>query len=415
MRIFYENLVSSIENTYDGQNTMENVLFLEDIIKEPKKDLYAQYKAISNKNIAYEYGNISINGTIKCKNHLYFINYYKSTYTNFIELLNTEDNVVEVKIENSNVSSGDPYKISIQLNYTKIEELEYSDVYTLYNRKQIQLNSTVLGTTIILTQPLHLNSGEYISYVIRTIFITNEIAMHKYLASFDKVNNAIIFNRQYKNNEIYILAQSCGTILRANTINELYKVNASTFVQFDEDNNSLTIPTEQIFKSGSSLKYILNQTIIINPSLLNIGYNLLGIYLDDMDVLKYDPILYNSNYSTLLSQINNYQLDTLRKSRNYYGFIIGLNNITKFIPTDIFLYNVGAGGDGGGGSANKIALDCTNVTELEINYVAGTQVPIIAIFDYDGNEIVPENNHYNLNDTITITFGEVFTGQVAII
>jgi len=234
--------------------------------------------------------------------------------------------------------------------------------------------------------------------------------MHRYLASFDKVNNSLIFDQQYKNNEIYVLAQSIGTILRANTINELYKVNANSFVQFDENSNSLTIPTEQVFKSGGSLKYILNQTIIINPAILNIGYNLLGIYLDDVDILTYDPILYDSSYSGLLSKINNYQLDTLRKSRNYYGFIIGLNNITSFLPTDLFLYNVGAGGGGGSGSVNKIVVDCTNTTELEINYVAGTQVPVITIFNYNGDQVVPENIHYNMNDTITITFGESFTG-----
>ena len=415
MRIFYENLATSIENVYDAQTTVENVLFLEDIVKNPKKDLYIQYKNKTNESIPYTLSNIVINGVIKCKNHLYFINYYKSTYNDYAELLNTSDNKILIKVENSNISSGDPYKISIQLNSTKIEELEYTDTYTLYNRKQVQLDSVKLGTTIVLTQPLHLNSGDYTEYTIRTIYVTTELAMHRYLASFDKVNNSLIFDQQYKNNEIYVLAQSIGTILRANTINELYKVNANSFVQFDENSNSLTIPTEQVFKSGGSLKYILNQTIIINPAILNIGYNLLGIYLDDVDILTYDPILYDSSYSGLLSKINNYQLDTLRKSRNYYGFIIGLNNITSFLPTDLFLYNVGAGGGGGSGSVNKIVVDCTNTTELEINYVAGTQVPVITIFNYNGDQVVPENIHYNMNDTITITFGESFTGQVGII
>ena len=49
----------------------------------------------------------------------------------------------------------------------------------------------------------------------------------------------------------------------------------------------------------------------------------------------YDSILSNTSYSVLLDQINNYYLDTLRKEISYYGFIIGINNITKFTPLDI--------------------------------------------------------------------------------
>jgi len=113
MRIFYENLATSIENVYDAQTTVENVLFLEDIVKNPKKDLYIQYKNKTNESIPYTLSNIVINGVIKCKNHLYFINYYKSTYNDYAELLNTSDNKILIKVENSNISSGDPYKISI--------------------------------------------------------------------------------------------------------------------------------------------------------------------------------------------------------------------------------------------------------------------------------------------------------------
>jgi len=197
--------------------------------------------------------------------------------------------------------------------------------------------------------------------------------------------------------------------LRSSTINELYRVNAGSFVQFDESTNTFIIPREQLFKSGASLKYILNQNVTISTSAINSGYNLIGIYLDNNDNLTYDSIIHDVSYSTLLSRINNYQLDTLRKTRNYYGFVIGLNNIVKFIPTDIFLYNVGAGG-GEGGGINKIMFDTTDVLELEINYVAGTQTPIVTVFDRDGNLIVPELVHYNLQDTITITFGEIFNG-----
>jgi hypothetical protein len=45
--------------------------------------------------------------------------------------------------------------------------------------------------------------------------------------------------------------------------------------------------------------------------------------------------MYNVNYAELMENINNHQLDTLRKNRTYYGFIVGYNNINKFTPTDI--------------------------------------------------------------------------------
>ena len=42
-------------------------------------------------------------------------------------------------------------------------------------------------------------------------------------------------------------------------------------------------------------------------------------------------------------------------------------------------------------------------------------IPSIIIYDDNGNQIVPENIHYNMLDTVTITFGEYLTGRVMII
>jgi len=74
------------------------------------------------------------------------------------------------------------------------------------------------------------------------------------------------------------------------------------------------------------------------------------------------------------------------------------------------MYGIGSGGGGAGGGVEKIVQDFTSLEELTITYVAGTQVPTVVVFDQDGNEIVPENIHYNLNNEIKITFGELTSG-----
>jgi hypothetical protein len=151
MRIFYENLVTPIENVYDSQNTLENILFIEDILKDISKDTYIQYKTKLENNINHSNSNITINGTIKCKNHLYFINNYKSTFFDYIDLLNSQENLIKVSVMNSNISLGDPYVITIHVNDVLVETLEYDDTYSLYNRKDINIHSTKLGVYITVT------------------------------------------------------------------------------------------------------------------------------------------------------------------------------------------------------------------------------------------------------------------------
>ena len=177
--------------------------------------------------------------------------------------------------------------------------------------------------------------NEYVEYDVYSIYVTEEPAVHKYLCSFDKINNALVFNSKYANDEISILLKSYGSILRSSTINDLYTVNAQSFVQYDENSSKLIITDPKLYKDGSKLKYINSQSVIIDPAQLNIGYSLLGIYIDDNDNLLYDSILNETNYSLLVDKISNYSLDNIRKERQYYGFIIGVNNITTFTPTDI--------------------------------------------------------------------------------
>jgi hypothetical protein len=141
-------------------------------------------------------------------------------------------------------------------------------------------------------------------------------------------------------------------------------------VLFDSATNKLIIPTDQVLKMDKTIKFIKNQEILIDPSNLAAGYNLIGIYINTNDILTYDVIKNNSSYSTLISNINNFQLDNLKSSRSYFGFIIGLNNISTFIPTDTWLYSEGVGG--GSSGAAKIAVDFTNAESLEILYVSGT-------------------------------------------
>lgn len=159
--------------------------------------------------------------------------------------------------------------------------------------------------------------------------------MHKYLCVFDQINNALIFDRKYNDNEISILLQTKGSILRSSTINELYRISNSSFVQFDESANKLILPREKLYKSGSTIKYIKTQSVIIDVNNLNAGYNLIGVYLDNDDILTYEVITYDQSYSTLLSNLKNFQLDVVKKNRDYIGFLIGLNNISKFITTDL--------------------------------------------------------------------------------
>jgi hypothetical protein len=208
-----------------------------------------------------------------------------------------------------------------------------------------------------------------------------------------------------------VLVQSTGSVLRSTTINELFRLNANTFIQFDENTNRLIIPIEKVFKEGTKLRYIKSQYVTIDPHQLSIGFTLLGIYLDDMGNLSFDDILNNTNYANLMTTINNYTLDTLRKSRQYYGFIIGKNNINSFVPYSLHMYSLGAGsGSGSGGGVEKISQQFTSVDDIEINYSAGTQVPTVILFDNDGDQMIPENIHYNYNNKITITLGEITSG-----
>lgn len=414
MRVFYENLIESVENYYYNKSTFENVLHLEDIIKNTSTEIYVQYKYKSGTDISYTSSNIEIQGIVKCRNHLFFINNYKSLYNNFTALDNNTENKIKIKIINVDISGNDPYKIAIYNNNILIEEIEYDDEYKLYNNKSVQLYSDTLGSYINITQPLYLDVDEYVEYDVYTIYVTEEPAVHKYLCTFDKINNAIVFDNKYHNEEINILLKTYGSILRSSTINDLYRVNAQSFVQYDESTSKLTITEPKLYKDGSKLKYINAQNVIIDPAQLNVGYSLLGIYIDDNDNLLYDTILNETNYSLLVDKVSNYSLDNIRKERTYYGFIIGINNITSFVPTDLQLYNTGAGGGGGGSSSvEKITEDFTNVEELVITYE--NNIPSIIIYDDNGNQIVPENIHYNMLDTITITFGEYLTGRVMII
>jgi hypothetical protein len=181
---------------------------------------------------------------------------------------------------------------------------------------------------------LHLTNGEFIEYSVNTISVTEEPATHKFLATFDKNNNCLIFDRKYNNNELNLILKSSGSLLRASTINELFKVNQKSMILYDTATNKLIIPTDQILKVDKTIKFIKNQELIIDPNVLGAGYNLIGVYINSNDILTFDVIKNNTSYSTLISNINNFQLDTVKAGRTYFGFIIGLNNISTFIPTD---------------------------------------------------------------------------------
>lgn len=151
MRVFYENLIESVENYYYNKSTFENVLHLEDIIKNTSTEIYVQYKYKSGTDISYTSSNIEIQGIVKCRNHLFFINNYKSLYNNFTALDNNTENKIKIKIINVDISGNDPYKIAIYNNNILIEEIEYDDEYKLYNNKSVQLYSDTLGSYINIT------------------------------------------------------------------------------------------------------------------------------------------------------------------------------------------------------------------------------------------------------------------------
>jgi hypothetical protein len=150
MRVHYEKLINPIEQTYTDKSTVENVMFMEDIIQTTNRDIYVQYKKQKQADISYELSAISIDGVIKCKNHPYFINYHQSSYYVYEALDNLVINTVMVKIVNSDLNKGD-YTFQIYLNNNMIEEHKYTDQYSLYNRKYIKKYSPKLGTNITIT------------------------------------------------------------------------------------------------------------------------------------------------------------------------------------------------------------------------------------------------------------------------
>jgi len=150
MRVYYEKLINPIEQTYENKSTVENVLFLEDIVKDISKDIYVQYKSVDSNTINYEYGNLEIEGVIKTKNHIYFMNWHKGTYYNYGTFDNLKENTIKVMVANSNLTNGD-YAINVYVNDVLVEEHTFTDLYSLYNRKFITIDSVILGTQLTIT------------------------------------------------------------------------------------------------------------------------------------------------------------------------------------------------------------------------------------------------------------------------
>jgi hypothetical protein len=414
MRIFYEKLAESVENYYDNKSTIENVLYLEDIIDNISRDIYVQYKNRREVVLSYQSSSIDIDGVIKCRNNLYFINYYRDKYSDFIVLENGAETKIKVKVINSNISGAGVYTIGIYVNDELLEQLQYTDKYKLNNNKIVQLYSTILGAYLNITWPLYLNANDYVEYTVYTIYVTEELALHKYLCVFDRVNNALIMNTKYSNNEISILLRSKGSLLRASTINDLYRLNTQSYFQYDVASSKIIITEPKLYKDGAKLKYIKTQYKIIEPSMLSIGYSLLGVYIDDDNNIQYDQILQDTSYSLLSERVNNYTLDNIRKERQYYGFILGVNNITEYKPLDMWLYDTASSsGTGGSSGVTKLTQDFTSEESLTIQFENG--VPMIVVYDEDGNQIVPQETHYNMLDEITINFGESISGKVIVI
>jgi hypothetical protein len=108
MRVFYENLVNPVENFYSGVSTTENIIYLEDIIKTTTTDIYVQNKTKTASSINYNQSSIDINGIIKVRNHLYFINNYRNTYNNYLPFETNRDNVIKVIVTGVEVDNDNP-------------------------------------------------------------------------------------------------------------------------------------------------------------------------------------------------------------------------------------------------------------------------------------------------------------------
>ena len=147
MKIYYEKLITPVEQSYENNSTVENLIFLEDIIKKVSKDIYVQFKTLDSKQMNYLESNIILHGIIKTSNHSFFLN--DSNSNNFITLSSLVDNFITIKIINSNLNLG-TYKIHILLNDVFIEEHLITDLYSLYNRKFIKINSIKLGTSFTI-------------------------------------------------------------------------------------------------------------------------------------------------------------------------------------------------------------------------------------------------------------------------
>jgi hypothetical protein len=81
------------------------------------------------------------------------------------------------------------------------------------------------------------------------------------------------------------------------------------------------------------------------------------------------------------------------------------------------LYNIGtgSGGESGGGGATKLSQDFKDLDSLTIQYGAGSEVPLVEIYDEDGYVVEPESINYNFNDKVEIKFGVNMSGKVSLI
>ena len=149
MRVYYEKTISPIEQTYEEISTIENIIFLEDIIRNISNDICVQYKHVEEKEINYAQSNIILHGIIKTQNHLYFMKNHGAIAYNYVKFDPLKENFITIKMINSNLDAGN-YTIHVYLNDVFIEEHIVTDLYSLYNRKYIKLNSEKLGTSFTI-------------------------------------------------------------------------------------------------------------------------------------------------------------------------------------------------------------------------------------------------------------------------
>lgn len=410
MRIFNEYLPSPVEYAHTNISTSNRTVFLEDIISDPTTDIIISYQKQVTKIISSDFPDIYFDGIVASTSINYFYeNNHEGLVSNYYNIPGNRMNIIKILV--TDIQS-DSITAEIYVNNTLADTITKTDAYGLVNYQSMLIDSTVLGTSIVFVNPVHLSIGEYVEikqYYINIVAST-DINISQYVCAYDELTNNLLFDRDYVE-ELNYVVQSRGNMVRSSTINELRRLQENSLLILDESSDTISIPQRFIYPEGKILKIIEPQQLILDPLEIQVNYTLIGIYLHDDNQIYKNELLNTDTYLDMISQLSYFTLD---EEKRYLMYLIVFNGLSSLTYTDVFNLG-GLGGGGGGGGVSKLLWDVTNQMTIDINYQGGTTPPMVQFLDDQGIKIMPQEISYNYSDTIHINFGEIFSGQVIII